>query len=88
MTITLSPKLESFVVKQVGEGAYADADAVLLDAAMALEERQERERKLSVLKAAIAESDADIEEGRFSNRTAHEILAEIRTRKVSLGAGA
>jgi antitoxin ParD1/3/4 len=66
--VSLPEKLDQFITAKVESGDYANASEVMRTALRLLErEEREYEKKMAVLRAAIAEGDAspDAEEGVF-----------------------
>ncbi len=73
MQIQLTPQIESIVKALLETGDYHDQDEVIAEAVLLLED----ERKLSDLRAALAEGDAQAERGEYEFWTP-ELRAEIR----------
>lgn len=75
MPITLSPQLEAFVIEKVESGPYEDAEAVVREALMLLDDRD----RLNRLRASIQEAEAQIDRGEYyqwSPELWEQILAE------------
>jgi antitoxin ParD1/3/4 len=63
--ITLTPNDEAFIQNELRAGRYSSASELVRDALRLLKEREEeRERKLTTLRAAIEEGLEDIRAGR------------------------
>lgn len=75
VTVNLTGKLAEFVEDRVASGEYDSATDVVHDAVRLLSD--DYDRKLTALRAAIAEGTADVEAGRISNRSARQIAEDI-----------
>jgi antitoxin ParD1/3/4 len=73
MHISLTPQLEAFIDEAVKSGRYPTASEAVRSALRLLQQTEaENESKLGSLRAAIAESDADIAAGRYTTITTAE----------------
>lgn len=70
MSESISPEMEATIAAKVESGKYATATEVVR---VALNEREERERKLAELRAEIQLGIDDLEAGRFVTMTAEEL---------------
>lgn len=61
LSVAVSDDRREFIEEELAAGTYAD-EAAIVDAALAL---LERSKKVGVLRALIAEGDADFERGDF-----------------------
>ncbi|HVT51346.1 MAG TPA: type II toxin-antitoxin system ParD family antitoxin [Dongiaceae bacterium] len=78
MNVSLPQALAEFVEKEVSSGSYSTASEVVRDGLRLLrEERALYEEKLAILKREIQLGIDDLEAGRISDRSVHEISAEI-----------
>lgn len=77
----LSPDVKSYIDAQVSEGVYASAEEALDDAVRRM--RQEKEKRLTRLRKALAKGEAQLDRGEgreFSPAVMDEILARARKR--------
>lgn len=84
MQIQLTPQVEEIVRDILATGHYHDADAVIEEAVLRLED----ERKLAALRASLDEAEAEVARGEFArftpelvaemNRTAQQMLRDGR----------
>lgn len=81
VTINLTGDLAAFVEDRVARG-YSDSAADAVAEGLRLL-REEQDRKLEALRAAIAEGIADIEAGRVYEGTIDDILNDVLSRKRS-----
>ncbi len=79
MNDLLSPELEATIAAKVASGRYGSGREVLAEALSALDEREERERKLAELRREIQLGVDDVEAGRMVAMTPG-LLQEIKTR--------
>ena len=78
MNISLTPRLASFVEREVKSGLYASASELVRESLRILErEKQVEAEKHAMLEAAVQAGLDDVEAGRFSDRTVAEIAAEV-----------
>lgn len=61
-SLSLSPHWEAFIQSEVASGRYASASEVVRDGLRALEVQRE---KLNLLRAHVAEGEAEVERGEF-----------------------
>jgi antitoxin ParD1/3/4 len=81
MNVVLKPDLEKFVREQVAAGHFADANAIINDALQAFREQEEFTPEYQAyLRREIALGIDDLENGRISELTAEQIIAEERAR--------
>lgn len=78
MNHVLSPELEASIAAQIATGRYRSGNEVLVDAMLALEERN---GKYEELKREIQLGIDDLDAGRVSTKTPREILDEVRKEK-------
>lgn len=69
----LTPELEATIAAKVASGRYRTGNEVLAEAMQALDEREERDRKLAELRAEIQLGIDDIEAGRMTTLTVEKI---------------
>ena len=75
LSVAVSDHRREFIEEELAAGAYAD-EAEIVEAALEL---LENKKKLTALRAAIAEGDADIEAGRVHRYASTEdFLADMR----------
>ena len=75
LSVAVSDGRREFIQEEVASGTYAD-EAEVVEAALELLENR---KKLGILRALIAEGDADIAAGRvYRYESAAEFLADIR----------
>ncbi|MEO8727299.1 MAG: type II toxin-antitoxin system ParD family antitoxin [Acidobacteriaceae bacterium] len=80
MNVSLTPKMEKWIVKRVKEGKYQTASEVVREA---LRNSMEREAQLSELRRLVQEGIDDVEAGRVSELSFDEIRAEARKQRVT-----
>jgi antitoxin ParD1/3/4 len=79
MEVHLPPQQQAFIEQNVRAGRFASENDALRQAVELL---QERESELEHLRAAVDESDADIDHGRYSeysDETLPHLLDELKT---------
>jgi putative addiction module CopG family antidote len=75
MSVTLAPRTEAMIRQKIDDGPYRDADELIQDALLALDERD----RLSRLRSAIAIADAQLARGEgvpYSSELMDEIERE------------
>lgn len=78
MNISLTAEIAAFVEREMRSGRYASASEVVRESLRLLErERALEEEELTLTRAAVAEGLADMEAGRFSDRTARDIAQGV-----------
>lgn len=75
VTINLTGELAAFVEDRVARGYSPSANEAVAEGLRLL--REEQDRKLEALRAAINEGIADIEAGRISTRSVQDIADEV-----------
>ena len=73
-SFSLGEHWEAFIRKEVASGRYASASEVMRDGLRALEERNAR---LEVLRAHLAEGLAQAERGEFVDYSLESLIAEL-----------
>ena len=78
MNISLTSELANFVESEVQSGRYISSSELVREGLRLLaRERAIENEELALLKAAVAEGVADLEAGRFSKRSVHEIAEGV-----------
>ena len=78
MNVSLTPEMLSFVNELTKAGGYASASEVVRDGLRLLEQEKAAEaEKLAILRREVGAGLADLQDGRFSRRTAAEIAQGI-----------
>ncbi|MGH8551387.1 MAG: type II toxin-antitoxin system ParD family antitoxin [Methylococcales bacterium] len=83
MHISLTPELENIIKEKVASGFYNNASEVVREALRFMETHDELiyQMKLNSLRAALAEGERDLEDGRFTDLEPEEIAPFMRKLK-------
>lgn len=81
MNESITPDVEATIAAKVASGKYGTGAEVVREALLALDEREDRDRKYEELRREIQLGIDDLDAGRVSKISSREMLDEIRNEK-------